>query len=189
MKWIHRLILTSCLVAVICGCAQVQHRPPAQSPPSLDLRNNAASLLFDLLSDEKNVSKVLIIKRDREQLHQLITKISSVCGDAYKRMAQLADKGQELNLHVKDLPPGEKATREAESKSKEKELLHSSGAEFEFMLLLTQVEALNYGSHLARVAAENSSVPDEAQEFGRISSDLHELYEQTLALLRSPPNR
>jgi hypothetical protein len=185
MKWICRLAGFTLCAWFLSGCAHLQEKP-VQSNPSVVLasRNNSASLLYDLLNDEKNVSKILIIKRDRDELHALIKNISATCGDASKTLARLADAEPGLNLHVMNLPPGEVAAREAESKSKEKELLHASGADFEFKLLLTQAEALNYGWHLAQVAAENSAVPEQSREFAAIREELHHLYERTLALLQ-----
>ena len=73
-----------------------------------------------------------------------------------KLLDQLTNADPGLNLHAMNLPPGEQAARYAEAKSKEHELLLSSGPHFEFNLLLTQAEALNYGWHLAKVAAENA---------------------------------
>jgi hypothetical protein len=85
------------------------------------------------------------------------------------------------------LPVGEKATRDAISKTKEKELLFSSGENFEFNLLLTQADALSYGWHLAKIAAENSSRPEQVKEFTSLSLAMQDLYKQVVGLMRSPP--
>jgi hypothetical protein len=177
---------------IICGCATFHKTAPAKNAPAisaekLQMRNNSASLLYDLLGDEKNVSKVLIIKSDREQLHSLIKAISTTTGDAAKQMDQLAKNDATLNLHAIELPAGEKATRDAIAKTKEKELLFSSGENFEFTLLLTQADALSYGWHLAKIAAENSSQPEQIHEFDSLSVAMQDLYKQVVALMRSPP--
>ncbi len=85
-----------------------------------------------------------------------------------------------LDLRAIKLPPGERATRAAVAKTTEHELLFSSGKEFEFNLLLTQVEALSYGRHLANIAAENSSLPDEVQAFKVMSQAMKTLYDQVI---------
>ncbi|HEY1717002.1 MAG TPA: hypothetical protein VGH42_01760 [Verrucomicrobiae bacterium] len=151
------------------------------------MRNNSVSLLYDLLGDEKNVSKVLIIKSDREQLHSLIKAISATADDGAKQLEQLAKADATLNLHAIELPPGEKATRDAISKTKEKELLFSSGENFEFTLLLTQADALSYGWHLAKIASDNSPQPEQVREFDSLSAAFQDLYKQVVALMRSPP--
>jgi hypothetical protein len=93
-------------------------------------------------------------------------------------------KEQGINLKQLALPPGERATRDAISKSKESTLLHSKDAEFEFQLLLTQVEALNYGAYLAQVAAENEPQRDAASQLSGLSAELKDLHERVLAMLR-----
>jgi hypothetical protein len=177
---------------IFCGCAQFQKAAPAKNAPAisaekLQMRNNSVSLLYDLLGDEKNVSKVLIIKGNREELHRLIKMISTTSGNGAKQLEQMAKADPTLNLHALELPAGEKATRDAISKTKEKELLFSSGENFEFTLLLTQADALSYGWHLAKIAAENSSQPEQVQEFDSVSEAMQALYKQVVALMRSPP--
>ncbi len=159
---------------------------PAMSE-KVALRNNAASLLYKLLNDEKNVSKILIIKQDRKELHQLINAISTTTGDAAKRMTELAETDPSLNLQSLELPSGEKAARDAIAKTKEHELLFSSGKEFEFRLLLSQAQAMSYGSHLAKVTAENSDLPDEKKAFQSLEVALNDLYQQVVTLMHNPP--
>ena len=175
----------------LCGCVPIQKKvPPASSPLSIEqfqMRNNSASLLYDLLGDEKNVSKVLLIKFDREELHRLIKAISTTAGDGEKRLDELAKGDPSLNLRAIQLPVGEKATRDAIAKTKEHELLLSSGEDFEFTLLLTQAEAMSYGWHLAEIAAENSSQPEQVREFTALGIAMKDLYKQVVVLMRSPP--
>ncbi len=175
----------------LCGCASIQKTAPSASPPlsaeKFQMRNNSASLLYDLLDDEKNVSKVLLIKSDREKLDRLIKTISVLAGDGERRLDELAKGDSSLNLHAIQLPVGEKATRDAIAKTKEHELLLSSGENFEFTLLLTQADALSYGWHLAKIAAENSSRPEQVKEFAALSTAMEDLYKQVVVLMRSPP--
>jgi hypothetical protein len=179
------------LAGFFCSCAPIQKTITPASPPlsieKFEMRNNSVSLLYDLLGDEKNVSKVLIIKSDRAALHQLIKTISATAGNGAKQLDELAQADPSLNLHAIQLPVGEKATRDAISKTKEKELLFSSGENFEFTLLLTQADALSYGWHLAKIAAENSSRPEQVKEFTSLSLAMQDLYKQVVSLMRSPP--
>jgi hypothetical protein len=158
------------------------------SPPGTKtaVRNNAASLLYDLLGDEKDVSKLLIIKRERRELHQVIKEVATTATAVRKRIEKLAQEDPSLNLKDIALPPGEKAARAAESKTRAMELLHASGADFEFKLLLTQAEALAYAVHLAKVAAENETDPERAKEFATISSEMNTLHAKVIGLLHSP---
>jgi hypothetical protein len=155
----------------------------------VQVRNNASSLLAQLLDEEKNVSKVLIIKHGSRELSGLIKTISTAAADGAKRLKGLAQDDPRLELTRQELPAGEKATRKAEGKTDEHELLFSSGADFEFALLLTQAQALNYGSHLAKVAADNSADPKEVDTFRTMSGTLNQLLTQVTAMMRSLPSK
>lgn len=169
-------------VAALVDC----HSLRASSPPNVDqrlrTRNNCCSALYDLLDQEKDVGKLRLIKAERREVKDLIQDISSRAADGKRRLEQLARRDSTLNLHAAELPPGERATRSAISKSQTGELLLSKGDLFELKLLLTQIEALNYGSHLAQVAADNATGSPQA-DLNRLAGQLHELYERVLALL------
>lgn len=153
----------------------------------LPTRNNALALLYDLMGDEKNLGKVLLIKHHSDQLGKLVKDISNAAGEGVKMLNSMAKKEPGLNLKETDLPQGETATREAISKTKERELLHSADAEFELQLLLTQTDALSYGAHLAQVAAANESEEERRQELSSLSARLTALHEQVVAMLRHGP--
>jgi hypothetical protein len=161
------------------GCAGVPAPlSPAGQTKDLAAWNNAASLLYDLMGDEKDVSKVLLVKLHTRELSELIKTISARAKDNRKLLEEMAKSDPQLNLQIMRLPPGEKAARASEGKSKEYDLLFTSGKTFEFNLLLTQAEALNYGWHLAKVAAENSPRPEETAQFKALYQTLENLYRQ-----------
>jgi hypothetical protein len=179
------------ILGLLTGCSW--HTSPANSAPAdqprpagyeQHVRNNAASLLYDLLSDEKNLGKILIVKHASDDVSRLVKTISTAAGDGAAWLEQVAKTNRPLNIHVLGLPSGEVATRKAIAKTKERELLHATGAEFELQLLLTQVEALNYGTHLAAVASENEPRPEIARGFSALGDRLRDLHAQVLALVR-----
>lgn len=179
--------------AAVSGCRHLPASPPATASTvndtaKLQLRNNAASLLLDLLEDEKNVGKVFIVKNG-QRIEPLVKLIATTAGTNEKKLAQMAGADPDLNLQQLELPPGEKAARDAITKTKEHDLLFSSGANFEFNLLMTQAEAQNYGWHLAKVAAENSASPQAAKTFTEIGETMKHLYEQTVIEMRSLPEQ
>jgi len=187
----QKLWLTLPLLGLLCGCAHTS-TPPAPvtitgDSSKIQLRNNAASLLHDLLGDEKNVSKVFVIKSGNKELKEFIKLVSNTAAESEKQLDLLAQTHPQLDLHALNLPPGENAARNAVAKSKEYDLLFSAGANFEFNLLLTQTEALSYGWHLAKVAAENSTQPQEIERFKVISKSLEMLYNESIKQIRSTP--
>ena len=173
------------MVWVVAGCHSPQitaHEPPTTNNA---VRNNAASLLYELMGEEADLSKLLLIKRERDELHRVVKSISSSADATHKTLARLAKEDTSLDLKHTDLPPGETATRAAMSKQKGGELLRASGADFEFKLLLTQVESLAYAEQLARVAALNESNPTRAQVFTDIATHMNQLRKEALSLLRT----
>lgn len=157
---------------------------PANKNVDIRIRNNSLALLNELLNEEKQVSMILIIKRESPELNRLIKDIAETAAEGAKRLQSMAKNDSGLALEKPDLPPGEQATRKAVAKTKQHLLLHSKDAEFEFQLLLTQAEALNYGAHLAAVAAENEPQSDRARELSDLSARLTQLYEQVIGRLR-----
>jgi len=136
---------------------------------------------------EKNVSKILIVKGSSDELRNLIKTISRTADDGGKRLAELARRDPTLDLQVVGLPVGEKAAREAEAKTEEHELLFSSGANFAFNLLMTQAQALGYGSHLAAVAAKNAPSTEQGDQLRLLGASLDQLGKQVAQMIRTLP--
>jgi hypothetical protein len=185
------------MLAWLCGLAACQSPPDHTSPSQnatpatprnnvdLAVRNNAFALLADLLNDEKNVSKILLIKFESPEVDRLITEISKTADEGATLLETFSKSDPSLAKTNLDLPPGEKATRDAIAQTKKEQLLHTKGKEFEFELLLTQVQALSYGAHLASVIAANEPLPDRARQFTNLSAQLKRLYGEVTALLRT----
>jgi len=184
-RTICTLFLLLLFISAMAGCHSPHASVKQPSTATDDVRNNSVSLLYDLLGDEQNVSKLLIIKRDREELHRVIKRISTNAAAGRKTLERMAADDASLDLKKMALPSGEKATREAIGKTKTGELLRASGADFEFKLLLTQTEALNYGEHLAKVAAANEPKAEHAKIFREISTEMKRRSDEVRALMRS----
>ena len=189
--------LKPALLVVLCAIGACQS-PPRSAPTSqntasvtphsnadLAVRNNAFALLADLLNDEKNLSKILLIKFESPEVDRLITQISKTAGEGSTMLEAISKNDPGLARTTLDLPPGEKSTRDAIAKTKKHQLLHTKGKEFEFELLLTQVQALNYGAHLASVIAANEPHSERARQFSNLSAQLTRLYGEVIALLRT----
>jgi hypothetical protein len=177
-------VLTGILLALTTGC--LTSPKPAQDRPSgtvSDLRNNTYSLLYDLLQDERHLSKLLIVKRESRDLNRLVKKISDLSAIGADRIKAFALADRSLQILTLSLPPGEVATRKAIADTKKHLLLGTSGREFERNLLLTQLEALNYGSHLAKVAAQEETNGDRAAFLRDIGKSLNDLHAEVSGLL------
>ena len=186
------------LLCCLCGChsakpitaASANRTPPSTSSKnSFDLatRDNSLVLLSDLLNDEKKLRLILLIKRETPELKRLVKGISNAASEGAKMLKARMKDDPAFKGAKPQLPPGEEATRKAIAKTKESLLLHTKGEEFEFQILLTQAEALGYGTHLALVAAANEPDAARAQQLSNLSAELELLSQQVLAMLRSKP--
>ena len=158
---------------------------PSGSSAAQSTRNNCYSLLHQLLDDQKNVSLLLFIKREEDDVKKLVKKIAANSAAGARLLEEFARHDPPINLDDIRLPPGEAATREAIASTRKKELLGQTGGEFELTLLLTQTAALSYAWHLAKVAGENEPQPDRARALAGVSEDMENLYHEVVGLMLS----
>jgi hypothetical protein len=177
------LVLAPLAGGFLTGCQSTPDRPPLQTNASDFTRNNAYSLLHQLFGDEKDISKLRFIKAENKDLKNLLNRVAAAARAGEKQLDEFARVDPGLRLKDYLLPPGEVKTRDAISKDKEHELLHQSHDRLEFTLLLTQVEALNYASHLAKVAAENDSNSERSHYLMTLSNEMTGLHEEVVTRL------
>ena len=146
---------------------------------------NSYSLLYDLLKDEKNVDKLLIIKRESSELHSQVKAIAAAATAGAKQLEGYAQADPKIHLQAINLPAGEVAVRKAIANTKKKVLLKPFNPRFEFYFLLTQTEALSYAWHLAEVAAAHEPEPRRSDELRTLGQTMRTLYDEVLALLVS----
>ena len=145
-------------VLLLAGCASSP--PPSAENEKLRVRNEGYSLLYTLVSDESDVNKILTFKQADPEISSEIKAIAHDCAQAKQQMDAFAkNKSARLAFNESHLPAIEQRTRDAEDKTESKALLLSSGKKFERELLLTQVQALRYASHLAGQIAGKEDDP------------------------------
>ena len=175
---------------VMVSCAtKPPPAPPESAAPSRDsrlaIRNQGYSLLYKLLSDEKNVSKLLVIKKENSDVGDLITKIAEVTGAAAKELDAFAKGDSHLHLNMDGLPVVEKETRELIAKTRGKELVTKTGEKFELRILLTQIEAMSYGVHLAVVVQTHETDESRRKFLGDLSQQLQDLHQSIIDLMHA----
>jgi hypothetical protein len=167
------------------GCQLPKNHPAAAAPKAEQIRANCYGLLHDLLNQQKNVDKLLLIKMESMELNRLIKAIASASGIGAKRLEEFATRDGSIHLDELSLPPGEVATRDAIATTKTRELLTPFSAYFELNLLLTQAEALSYAWHLSKVAAANEPQRERAHYLAGLSEEMKSLHHQAMSLMRS----
>src|SRR5258706_3674610 len=165
------------LVWLFCGCSLLHKssREDAPSPPSPAMssaNHHGYALLFDLVGDEKDISKLHFIKHERPELKNLLQEIARASGAAYTKLEKIGKAAPGINLKDPGLPAAEIQTRKDISKFKEKAILSQSDKELEIQLLLSQNEALTYGAHLAGAVARSETDPRRQQTLQQISATL-----------------
>ena len=170
---------------VLTGCQSPKASSPGGGGATRATRNNCYSLLHQLLDEQKHVSLLRFIKREQDDVKNLLKKIAAASGAGAKLLEEFARHDPSIKLDDIRLPPGDAATREAIASTKKKELLGQTGDEFELSLLLTQIEALSYAWHLAKVAGENEFQPERARAVAGVSEDMKNLYREAFVLLLS----
>jgi|SRR5581483_6909979 len=173
-----------CAIATLCaGCHLF---PPAPLPPAAGApttRNNAYSLLHQLLMEDKDVGYLSLVKRENAPLKELMKRIASTCAQSASLLEELAKHDPSLHLDAAGLPSGEVAARKAIADFKQRQLLKDKRADLELALLMSQAEALNYAWHLSLVASEVESHAENRAAVAGIRRDMEELYWQVWAML------
>jgi len=186
------LILTGCASSPPQTAARAQEKSSATSEDqSFGLRNQGFSLLYQLLSDEKNLSKLLLIKKEQADTGELLREISEVAGAAVKQMDAFAKADPHLHLDMAGLPAVEAEARELISKTDAKELITKGGEKFEVRILITQADSLRYGAALATATSNHDSDTARKAFLADTTRRLEELHQKLIDLLharwRMPP--
>ena len=177
-------MLASVLLTASLGCASTATPSrPQEAPPA---SGYGYALLYEILGQERDVSKLLVIKGERPALETVIDAIAGTCGTAYERLEELAKESPRLDLSDTGLPAEEVRTRQAIAATRRDQLLAASGGEFELQLLLAQNEALTYTTHLTDTLARSEPDPTRLAFVRALWKDLTRHLEDVQALLRRP---
>jgi hypothetical protein len=172
------------LVATLLGCAGVGTTDRSLQAPAAT--GHGYALLYQILGQERQVPKLLIIKEERPALESVIDAIGETCGTAYERLEQLAKQNPRIDLADTGLPAAELRTREAIAATRRDQLLAASGREFELQLLWSQNEALTYAAHLADTLSRSEPDATRLAFVRALWKELLQRQEQVQALLRQP---
>lgn len=172
------------VLVLFAGCATApKTEPPKSEDGALAIRNQGYALLYKLMSDEKNLSKLLLIKKEQADLGELIKRISKTSGEVAERLEKFSKADGHLHLELDGLPVVEKEVRDSIGKTRAKELVTKSGQKFELRVLLTQSEALTYGAHLAAVLQQHESDEARRKFLAQALERLQELHQSVIDLM------
>jgi hypothetical protein len=185
MPHLSGLSIALATICVLSGCATVEPPAKERAPTRVNFAelSEGYSLLYDLMSKEKQSSLLSIIKKESPELKSLLEKISETSKATATELDTLAKTQPLLNLKVTHLPRMEQAARDSIDKETSKEILHSSGVELEFNMVSSQLAAMNYAAHLARSLAVVETIPARKAFLQRTDRKFSELHSQVHKML------
>jgi len=185
---ISRITLAHVVVIIAlfagAGCASVQEKIPFVRGRYRD-RNEGFSLLYDLATKQRNVDKILVLKHVNARTESEIKEIAQLFHQAQEEFDSFARQDSSLNFQATHLPALEEKTRDSIQSTTTKDLLFSTGKDFELRLLLTQVQALNYASHLANVLRDKDYNRTRKSFLSEFSKQCDQHHQKVMQLLSS----
>lgn len=158
---------------------------PEAKEAALEQLSFGYARLDALLGKQRNVDKILWLKSADDDVSGLLDTIATTTGEARKRIGKLI--GAAAGIDVDRLPDAriDQRTRAAIEATTREELLGAGGVEFEVRMLLSQLEGLRYGAHLARQIAEAEVSEERAEYLRGLAEELEGLRERVFALVMS----
>jgi hypothetical protein len=169
------------LAIAMLGCAA---HPAPGPPPAKGRSGHGWALLHELLGNEKDVAKLLVIKQAPKPLEQTIDAISDLAREAYARLDELADAAPAVDLTDTGLPADERRARDAIAAMRRDQLLAASGRDLEIEMLLSQNEALVYAIGLTDTLSRSESNGERLAFVRALHEDVTRLQREVLGLLR-----
>ncbi|MCX5659833.1 MAG: hypothetical protein NTW19_08940 [Planctomycetota bacterium] len=144
------------------------------------------ALLYSTAGQDADVDKVLMLKSPEPRVAELVKSIAQFCGQVKAKLDGFAKEDASLDLKAEGLPALEVQTRDAIGSTTSKQILFGTGKEFEFRLLMTQHEALNYITHLLRVLAKAEANEARKMYLNQAAQTSAALHEKVLELMKGP---
>jgi hypothetical protein len=181
---LRALAFIAALVLGGCGLAGGGARPTtneaALDPDSVFV---GYTLMYEFVSTQKASDKLLLIKRESDEVEAMINEISAVARDIEAQLKRIADAEPRIRLEAPVLPLMERKQRESARAERLKDFLGKSGKEFERLLLLTQAGSLTAERHIARAMREAETDPERKAFWEQTARRFDELYAKLVRLL------
>lgn len=179
------LLLTSAMLLTGCQGAMQRGSLEPSGSPAIALAHGYG-LLYSTIDDESRVDQVLVLKSPEPPVAELLKAIGEFSRSAKVGLEEFARQDIAIALDDSGLPEVEVRTRASISGDTSKQIIFSSGKSFEFQILLTQHQALNYISHLAGTLREQDTVEARKEYFALLAKDANDLHDRVIALLATP---
>jgi hypothetical protein len=181
----HRALVTLLAIA-LAGCSVFGPEPSQETPTSdPESVNVGYTLLYTIVSAQKNSDKILLIKRVSPQVEKVIKDISNATGDMDADLKKFAKEDPNIVLDRSVLPLIEEKQRESATLERGLQFIGTSGKPFERLLLLTQSGLLTTERHVSRVMRDSEANPDRKAFWEQATKTFDKLYAELVKLLEN----
>lgn len=178
-------IVVACMMFQACAAPPPRALTAPTEEAAIEL-NYGYGLLYSTIDSESDVAKVLIIKNPDDRVADLLREIAEFAQQARDELRAFADDDDSLGFDKDGLPAVETYTRRAIERSTAGQVLRDGGRDFEFTILLTQYQALDYIMHTASTLSRVDNNDMRSQWLDDLAEDAESLHSRVLELLKTP---
>ncbi|MDQ2696955.1 MAG: hypothetical protein M3Z21_16580 [Pseudomonadota bacterium] len=173
------------LAAGLAGCALLERPSPAPVDREYPVATQGYTLLYEVVSKQKLSDKLLLIKIESDAVDAVIGEIAEDAARIEDQLKDIARQDPEIDLDRPILPEMEVRKRASVQAERLKDLLGSTGRDFERLLLLTQSGTLNQTRHLAREMVKAESDPQRKAFWEDVQRQYDDNYANLVQLLEA----
>jgi hypothetical protein len=163
-----------------CSSAKKQTPPPADGHRTIA---EGYSLLYGITSQQKDLKKLLLVKRESDRVDAVISELADYTGELSAQLEDMAKRYPALTVETQFLPDVEVKARESIASETTKVFLASEGKDFERRLLMKQLSALEQERHIAKVMVGLETADERRAFWERTEQRFGELYAKVEQLL------
>lgn len=178
-----RFLATLLVALSAASCSTSQ--PPLPPPDDHRVITEGYSLLYKITAEQREMKKLLLIKIESDPVDRVISEIAEYTDKVHADLEDMARRYPAIMVEPEFLPAVEVKTRESISSATSDALLSRSGKEFERLLLLKQMTALEQERHMSKVMAEIETADERRafwrrlqKGFGELESEVEQLLEE-----------
>lgn len=147
-------LLVLFLSILLLACSSIPKQSSLNKESDL---NGAYTILYEIVSKQKDLDKISFIKTISPELKPLLQEISQTSQKIVKKLKDWSSQDPQLRLNFHSLPTFEKQIRQEIESDTTRKIISSSKDSLEKLLLLKQSEGLNYQAYLCRWLSQNET--------------------------------
>ena len=181
-----RLLLPALFICLWSGGLFLAPARGSDASESQGKLNGGYYLLHHLGEDEDQLPLLLDLKHAPPEIEKYADQISRTAKASNAALEQMQDRDAAIRFDKNPLPSIERDVRDSIKDDKQHQLLFgTSDSEFVRALLVSQIEATTYASHLAEVLADQETNPTRVKTLKHLSDQWLAMRSEAYRLLRN----